>query len=89
MTIYLKSVLAGSVAMLLGFVIYVVGTSAVMSVVLERQMRAQAQASEGGALVSAAVSVPNYYLPFGAIVVFALGFLWMLRRQRRRLRTTA
>jgi len=83
--IFIKSVLAGLVAMVLGFVIYVVGTSAVMSAVVERQMRAQAQVSEGGALGSAVVSVPNYYLPFGAVVVFALGFVWMLRRQRRHL----
>jgi len=83
-TIYLKSLVAGFVAMVLGFVIYLVGTSFVMSAKLERQLRAQVQASESGGLGSATVSLPNYYLPFGAIIVFALGFSWMLRRQRRR-----
>jgi len=37
--IFIKSALAGLVAMVLGFVIYVVGTFAVMSAVVERRRR--------------------------------------------------
>ena len=82
MTIYLKSMLAGFVAMVLGFVVYLIVVLTVMQFVVARQMRAAV--GDGGELASVSVSWPNYYLPFGAIVVFALGFLWKFSREKRR-----
>lgn len=79
--IYFKSVLVGIATAVIASVLWLLAEIGLQLIVLTRQV--SREAGSGGIGAVSAVS----FVPIGAFLGFVLGFMWSVRRLRRKQRT--